>query len=49
LTYVKAAVDAENKAVKASGGKYKLTSLFTDTMEKMKTMLEANIPVRSGF
>ncbi|KAL3895972.1 MAG: hypothetical protein SGCHY_004375 [Lobulomycetales sp.] len=48
LTYVKAAIDAEAKAVRASGGKHKLSPVFTETMNKMVEMLENNQPIRSG-
>jgi obg-like ATPase 1 len=41
------AVNAEKLAVRKSGGALKLTQLFTDTMERVKTLLEANKPIRS--
>ncbi|TPX63097.1 threonine---tRNA ligase [Spizellomyces sp. 'palustris'] len=48
LEIVGKARTAEELAVKKAGGKYKLSPLFLDTMEKLKTMLEDNIPVSSG-
>lgn len=45
---MKAAIDAEAKAVRASGGKHKLSPVFTETMNKMVEMLENNQPIRSG-
>lgn len=48
ITFVKSAMDAEAKAVRASGGKYKLSPIFNDTMQKMLDMLGKNIPIRAG-
>jgi len=38
----------EEQSVKKSGGQYKLSPLFLSTMEKMKEMLNKNVPVRDG-
>ncbi|KNC96177.1 GTP-binding protein YchF [Spizellomyces punctatus DAOM BR117] len=48
LEIVGKAITAEELAVKKAGGKYKLSTLFLETMEKLKKMLEENIPVSSG-
>ncbi|EPZ35678.1 Beta-grasp domain-containing protein [Rozella allomycis CSF55] len=48
LDIVRKAYAAEELAVKKTGGKFKLSPLFISTMEKLQTMLEGNIPVRSG-
>ncbi|KAI9096479.1 P-loop containing nucleoside triphosphate hydrolase protein [Phlyctochytrium arcticum] len=48
LEIVSKAIAAEELAVKKTGGKFKLSALFLDTMEKLKKMLEENIPIASG-
>ncbi|KAI9350209.1 P-loop containing nucleoside triphosphate hydrolase protein [Obelidium mucronatum] len=48
LDILKKAVAAEEMAVKKSGGKFKLSPTFLGATEKLKDMLEKNIPVRSG-
>lgn len=48
MEIVNKAIAAEELAVKKTGGKFKLSALFLDTMEKLKKMLEENIPVASG-
>eukprot|EP00124_Ichthyophonus_hoferi_P001682 Ihof_evm1s95 gene=Ihof_evmTU1s95 len=47
LAILEKALAAENKDVKKSQGT-KLSALFISTMEKVKTMLEENKPVRDG-
>lgn len=46
LVFVKQAMAEEAKAVRSS--KFKLSAVFTETMDKMVAMLEANKPIRSG-
>ncbi|KAJ3164334.1 hypothetical protein HDU88_005432 [Geranomyces variabilis] len=48
MEFLKKAIAAEEMAVKKGGGKYKLSPLFTETMEKVKKMLSENIPIASG-
>ncbi|KAJ3156649.1 hypothetical protein HDU86_003873 [Geranomyces michiganensis] len=48
MEFLKKAVAAEEMAVKKGGGKYKLSALFNDTMEKVRKMLSENIPIVSG-
>lgn len=48
LEIVKKAFAAEELAVKKSGGKFKLSPTFLTTFEKLNSILEKNITVRSG-
>ncbi|KAJ3170847.1 hypothetical protein HDU87_008675 [Geranomyces variabilis] len=48
MEFLKKAVAAEEMAVKKGGGKYKLSPLFNDTMEKVRKMLSESIPIASG-
>ncbi|TPX55643.1 threonine---tRNA ligase [Powellomyces hirtus] len=48
LEILKKAVSAEEQAVKKGGGKYKLSLLFNDTVEKLRKMLGENVPIASG-
>ncbi|KAI8612221.1 P-loop containing nucleoside triphosphate hydrolase protein [Chytriomyces sp. MP71] len=48
LEILKKGVAAEETAVKKSAGKMKLSPTFIGATEKLKTMLEKNIAVRSG-
>ena len=47
LTALKRAVTDEEKDVKKSNG-MKLSQLFKDTMEKVETMLQKDLPIRAG-
>ena len=48
LEYLERAVADEARDVKRSGGAFKLSALFTATMERVKEMLTADKPVRCG-
>lgn len=48
IIFVKAAQFSEKEQVRKSGGKYKLSPIFNDTIDKMLDMLERNIPIRNG-
>ncbi|KNE67516.1 GTP-binding protein YchF [Allomyces macrogynus ATCC 38327] len=48
LEFVNKAITVEEQAVRKTGGKFKLSAIFNETMEKLKTMLEASKPVRDG-
>ncbi|KAH6562070.1 hypothetical protein BASA50_004196 [Batrachochytrium salamandrivorans] len=48
LEFVKKAAAAEDQAVRKSGGKFKLSPTFIGAIEKLTTLLENDMPVRSG-
>lgn len=48
MDIVKKAKQAEELAVRKSGGKYKLSPVFDTAFEKMQNMLKEGIPVRNG-
>jgi GTP-binding protein YchF len=48
LEFVTKAIQHEEQEVRKSGGKFKLSPLFINTMDKLKKMLEKNCTVRSG-
>ncbi|KAJ3363283.1 hypothetical protein GGF32_004550 [Allomyces javanicus] len=48
LEFVNKAIAVEEQAVRKTGGKFKLSAIFNETMDKLKTMLEASKPVRDG-
>ncbi|KAJ1497643.1 hypothetical protein HMI56_005500 [Coelomomyces lativittatus] len=48
LEFVEKAEQFEMQQVRKTGGRYKLSPLFTNTIEKLKTMLSADQPIRAG-
>ncbi|KAJ3355872.1 hypothetical protein HDU83_002520 [Entophlyctis luteolus] len=48
MEILKKAVAAEELAVKKSGGKFKLSPTFLSMTEKLKNLLEKDVPARSG-